>query len=634
MVVGGVFDYRPSQVNSVEKISPQTSTLSIIGLNYTVREWVGPWWKGACLRKQRKKLVLNDITMQLKTGQITAVLGNSGSGKTSLLDVIAGRSSGTVTGHVYYNNCACTRQVIQQRATYVMQADRLLPNLTVRETLRYTARLKLPGNTNVAEIDAKVHKVIIEMGLKDVADSRVGGSIIRGISGGEARRVTIAIQLLKDPEIILLDEPTSGLDSHTARYLVSNLRDLANDMNKIVLLTIHQPSSDIFGMFDQIGILSHGEVVYFGGRSDLVPYFTDLGYPCNAYTNPLDRYVDVASIDRRDKEKEDESFERVNKLVNTFRNSAIHNETLQAVVEDTMKPSTKTKDAVLRYKTEGPGYLRVLYTLLSRMNVNLFRDRKDYMARIFMLSLYMVFIIIFLGRLKHTSASVQDRIGLIYQGSTVPAFIGMMNSVALFPSMRDLYYRESRDGLYGATTFLIAFSLHCVPFHILSSILFSSTTYWITGMYPEAVRFGLFTAEIFLLHYWGEILCVGFMAVFMNPNQANNTTALLQAASMLISSGLLKNVRSLIKPFQWLSWAFMHRYASEAMVVNEFKDQIFECEPGNSTCIPSGNFYIQQFYPGGQNHVARNFGAMIACVFGTLIWAMFMFKLRGMRNLH
>ena len=88
----------------------------------------------------------------------------------------------------------------------------------------------------------------------------------------------------------MLDEPTSGLDSHTARYLVSNLRDMAHKMNKMVILTIHQPSSDIFGMFDQIGILSNGDTVYFGGARDMVPYFTDRGFPCNAYTNPLDRY--------------------------------------------------------------------------------------------------------------------------------------------------------------------------------------------------------------------------------------------------------------------------------------------------------------------------------------------------------
>ena len=91
-------------------------------------------------------------------------------------------------------------------------------------------------------------------------------------------------------EIILLDEPTSGLDSHTARYIVSNLRDMAHNMNKMVLLTIHQPGSDIFGLLDQIGILSNGEAVYFGGAAEMVPYFAQIGFPCSTYTNPLDRY--------------------------------------------------------------------------------------------------------------------------------------------------------------------------------------------------------------------------------------------------------------------------------------------------------------------------------------------------------
>lgn len=89
--------------------------------------------------------------------------------------------------------------------------------------------------------------------------------------------------------MIFLDEPTSGLDSHTARYLVSNLRDLAR-RGKVVLLTIHQPSSDIFHLFDQIGIMSKGEMVYCGPAQDMVDYFTKLGYPCDKYTNPLDRY--------------------------------------------------------------------------------------------------------------------------------------------------------------------------------------------------------------------------------------------------------------------------------------------------------------------------------------------------------
>ena len=89
--------------------------------------------------------------------------------------------------------------------------------------------------------------------------------------------------------MVLLDEPTTGLDSYTARYLVKNLSDLAKQ-GKIVLLTIHQPSSDIFHMFDQIGIMSKGQMVYCGPGNEMVPYFTTLGYPCDRYTNPLDRY--------------------------------------------------------------------------------------------------------------------------------------------------------------------------------------------------------------------------------------------------------------------------------------------------------------------------------------------------------
>jgi hypothetical protein len=90
-------------------------------------------------------------------------------------------------------------------------------------------------------------------------------------------------------DILLLDEPTTGLDSYNARHLVTNLAQLAHD-GKIVLLSIHQPRSDIFALCDQIGILSHGNLVYYGGRDQLVDYFTSIGYPCPQFTNPLDRY--------------------------------------------------------------------------------------------------------------------------------------------------------------------------------------------------------------------------------------------------------------------------------------------------------------------------------------------------------
>lgn len=609
------------------------SALSVSDVTYVVKEYVGPWWKGACFRRTRRKTVLKNVSLQVKAGEITAILGNSGSGKTSLLDIISCRSAGFMTGFVCLNNVKCTRDVIQQRSTYVMQADRLLPNLTVRETLRYTARLKLPGNTTVRDIERKVAEVILQMGLKDVADSKIGSCIIRGISGGEQRRVTIAIQLLKDPDMVLLDEPTSGLDSYTARYLVKNLRDLARQ-GKIVLLTIHQPSSDIFHMFDQIGIMSHGHIVYCGPANEMIPYFTALGYPCDKYTNPLDRYVDVCSVDRRDKERENESIKRVASLVEAFKNSSLHRKTVENIKAATSRPVSASSNSGFK-KLKGPSYPRVLLTLLSRMNTNLFRDRKDYFARIFLLPLFVVFILLFLGRLKHTQSSIQDRVGLLYQSSTVPPFMGIINSVALFVCLRNLYYRESRDGLYGTTTFLVSYSIHVIPFHIVSSVIFSSIVYWVTGMHPGADRFGLFILDVFILQYWGEMVTVGCLGLFMNANLANSVAALVQAAAVVIASGFLKNTASLVKPLQWFSWILIHKYNGEILVANEFRDLELDCNLNSTaTCIPNGNFYIDAYYPGADEHIARNFGAVGAYAVGTLVLAILAFKVGGLRNLH
>ncbi|KAK3598669.1 hypothetical protein CHS0354_020431 [Potamilus streckersoni] len=360
--VMNVMGFSKSQVDVIQQELDETKTLSLHRVSYVVKQGAGPWWKGVCLRPEIYKTVLSNITMQLKSGQITALLGNSGSGKTSLLDVISCRSSGSVTGKVYYNNYEVTKTIIQDHASYVMQADRLLPNLTVRETLLYTSRLKLPGNTSYSDIKEKVQTVIMEMGLKNVADSRVGGQIFRGISGGERRRVTIAIQLLQNPDMVLLDEPTSGLDSHTARHLVKSLADMAHK-GKIVLLTIHQPSSDIFKLLDQVAILTSGELSFCGGASELVPYFSRLGYPCPHYMNPMDHYIDLSSIDRRDKDLEVKTTERQQLFIRSFIASDINIEAEQIVIEDTLQPS-RGRQLLSNKRTLGPSHLRVVYTII------------------------------------------------------------------------------------------------------------------------------------------------------------------------------------------------------------------------------------------------------------------------------
>ncbi|MEQ2199273.1 ATP-binding cassette sub- G member 8 [Xenoophorus captivus] len=192
-------------------------------------------------------------------------------------------------GQVLINGKPNTPQLVKKSIAHVRQNDRLLPHLTVRETLSFVAKLRLPTHFTQAQRDKRVDDVISELRLRQCAHTRVGNDYVRGVSGGERRRVSIAVQLLWNPGILILDEPTSGLDSFTAHNLVITLSRLAKG-NRLILLSVHQPRSDIFQLFDLVVLLSSGSAVYFGAAQDMVPYFTTLGYPCPRYCNPSDFY--------------------------------------------------------------------------------------------------------------------------------------------------------------------------------------------------------------------------------------------------------------------------------------------------------------------------------------------------------
>lgn len=146
---------------------------------------------------------------------------------------------------------------------YVTQEDVLLGTLTVRETITYSAHLRLPTSMAKEDVSGIIEGTIIEMGLQDCADRLIGNWHLRGISGGEKKRLSIALEILTRPRLLFLDEPTSGLDSASAFFVVQTLRNVARD-GRTVISSIHQPSSEVFALFDDLFLLSGGETVYFG----------------------------------------------------------------------------------------------------------------------------------------------------------------------------------------------------------------------------------------------------------------------------------------------------------------------------------------------------------------------------------
>ncbi|URD87919.1 ABC transporter G family member [Musa troglodytarum] len=269
-------------------------TLKFEEVVYKVKRGAKGWWPSSS--SPAEKTILDGITGVVCPGELLAMLGPSGSGKTTLLTALGGRLRGKLAGKITYNGHPFTG-VVKRRTGFVAQDDVLYPHLTVSETLTFTALLRLPGSLSRTDKAHQAQLVISEMGLNRVAHSMIGGARgVRGVSGGERKRVSIGLELLVDPSLLLLDEPTSGLDSTTAARIVATLRRLAVEKGRTVVTTIHQPSSRLYRMFDKLVLLSEGNAIYYGPAAAAVDYFASVGFPAPIDgVNPADFLLDLAN---------------------------------------------------------------------------------------------------------------------------------------------------------------------------------------------------------------------------------------------------------------------------------------------------------------------------------------------------
>nr|XP_009412322.1 PREDICTED: ABC transporter G family member 22-like isoform X2 [Musa acuminata subsp. malaccensis] len=246
-----------------------------------------------------EKDILNGITGSASPGELLALMGPSGSGKTTLLSLLGGRIRGNlVEGTITYNDEPYTKS-LKRRIGFVTQDDVLFAHLTVRETLTYAALLRLPNKMSRQQKEERAMDVIYELGLERCQDTMIGGSFVRGVSGGERKRVSIGNEIIINPSLLLLDEPTSGLDSTTALRIMQVLRDIA-EAGRTVLTTIHQPSSRLFHRFDKLILLGKGSLLYFGKASEALVYFSSIGCSPLIAMNPAEFLLDLANGNTND----------------------------------------------------------------------------------------------------------------------------------------------------------------------------------------------------------------------------------------------------------------------------------------------------------------------------------------------
>lgn len=242
------------------------------------------------------KAVLSGITGSVKPAEVMAIVGSSGAGKTTFLDLLARREKrGTVAGTTLVNGRPLSDAAFNRLTGYVDQEDCLMSTLTVYETVLYSALLRLPREMSIDAKRYRTLETLQELGILGIKDSRIGDSGERSISGGEKRRVSIACELVTSPSILFLDEPTSGLDSSNALNVVECLVNLAQVYRRTVVLSLHQPSSKIVSLLDKLVLLSAGHVVYAGEMDRCATYFEEIGHPCPAGHNILEYLIDLTS---------------------------------------------------------------------------------------------------------------------------------------------------------------------------------------------------------------------------------------------------------------------------------------------------------------------------------------------------
>ncbi|KAG8388975.1 hypothetical protein BUALT_Bualt02G0181100 [Buddleja alternifolia] len=463
------------------------------------------------------KKLLRGLSGYAEPGRIMAIMGPSGSGKSTLLDALAGRLSRNIvmTGNILLNGKK--RKLDYGLIAYVTQEDVLLGTLTVRETITYSAHLRLPTSMTNEEIKDIVEGTIMEMGLQECADRQIGNWQLRGISGGEKKRLSIALEILTRPRLLFLDEPTSGLDSAAAFFVIQSIKNLARD-GRTVISSIHQPSSEVFTLFDDLYLLSSGETVYFGEAKMAIKFFAEAGFPCPSRRNPSDHFLrcinsdfDVVTATLKGSQRLRETHKKLDSLMDFAtadiksvliekyqhseygRKAKLRLRELSAIINKLMK--LQHGHEIETIKGSQASWWKQLITLTQRSFLNMFRDVGYYWSRIVIYTI----VAICVGTLFYdVGTSYTAILARGACGGFVTGFMTFM-SIGGFPSFIEemkVFYREKLNGYYGVSVFILSNFFASTPFLVAVSVITGTITFYMVQFHPGFSHYAYFCLNI------------------------------------------------------------------------------------------------------------------------------------------
>ncbi|KAL7751154.1 hypothetical protein RI367_003359 [Sorochytrium milnesiophthora] len=572
-------------------------------------------------KKKAVRHILKDVSAKFGRGRLTVILGASGAGKTSLLNVVAGETKlGVLTGSLFINGQPSTGTTMKEVSAFVHQDDVVLGTMTVQEAITMSSRLRLPTSLSDTEKDQKVDEIIRMLGLTRCRNTIFGTATEKGTSGGERKRACMAMELITNPSIVFLDEPTSGLDTYTAYAVVKLLKDLAVS-GRTIIATLHQPSSEIFHLIDDLCIMSQGEIMYYGEAKQAISYFSELGYKCPQYSNPADFiFMDVLNSAGGTKAKAEKEAERMKGLLKQWKNGPRN----QAMMK-TIQASSGGAIGKDHYKYHSP-VLTQYKILLRRTFKNAIRDKmvvRVKLIQMIVMGLLLGVIYVNIPSRKYQSQS-QDRSGLIFTICSQMIMSNAMGMVTSFSAQKQVFQREFGAGYYGLPAYFLSKQVVELPFQIALPFVFIVVLYWIAGFVSDAPHF--FTMAAFVIVMAGCGTAIGTFAACLFES-LTVTLAVLPTVMlpMMIFGGLLVNTGNIPAWLNWIKYLSPQKYGFTGMVKSEFAGVGQFCPSSSDTpqviaagCTPTSTV-ITSLGLDDQGDVWTNFGILVGLWMGLLL---------------
>ncbi|KAJ2556255.1 hypothetical protein EV175_002083 [Coemansia sp. RSA 1933] len=610
--------------------------------------------------KDGVRRILNDISGSIYPGELVAIMGSSGAGKTTLLNVLAGRvMDGKLYGNIKFNGAKRNPHDFKRMLAYVEQEDMMHATLTVKETLSVSARLRLPSATYTdREKQQRVDAVMRQLRLSHIADTNIGGHRTRGVSGGERKRVSIGIELVTDPSILMLDEPSSGLDSSSAEMVVKLTKDMCRERNLCTLMTIHQPSAEMVAHFDRLILLAQGKLVYMGPADQALRYFEQLGHP-STNSNPANFYIDLMTVDFSSSAAMSESETRIQSLVDSFAELR-HNDSLlhpiKAATPDTApdiaptdaqpaaaavdsENSTDYSDEEINGPENNGGGMHLpslmasekklrgyngphanvitdithetasiaLYEVpptnswTSEALVLLWRDwtisiRNKSLVRGFLGTsvVMMVFVGFVFFQLKTNQASIQNRIGALFMLVVQCTFPVAIPTMTMIMNCRDVLMRERSAGTYRMTSYFFARALSFYPLVYLPLFVMYTGVYFIAHLQYDVTKFFIGLAILSTVIF--ASLGYGFaIAMLVRNLETAHIITPVSLATLMLFAGNLSNASAITPVLRWIKFICLFYYAYSGFMQNEFGGLTFDCESATTTCYHTGEDVVTTY---------------------------------------